>query len=133
MFKELVAFAQVQAKAAARSIIVPAAFALIAGLFALVAIVALFAALFYWIAPQLGPIGAALTCAAAAIVLAIAALLPVMFKRRPPAPQPAPEGPLPQLVALMAKTAPNLGPRQLIVTAALIGVALLLSPRRNKK
>lgn len=131
MFGELVAFAQ----ARARRVAVSAACALTAGLFALFALVGLFAALFYWIAPQLGPIAAALICAAAAIILAIAALLPLMFRRSRPLPQPAPapERALPQFVALMAKTAPNLAPRQLIVAAAIIGVALILSGRGNKK
>lgn len=83
----------------------------------------MFAAQFYWIAPQLGPIPAPLICAGAAVVLAIAALLPLMFKPRRPVPQPAREGAFPQFVAPMMKSAPNLAPRQLIVTAALIGVA----------
>jgi Putative Actinobacterial Holin-X, holin superfamily III len=132
MFRELVAFAQAQAKTTARRVAVSAACALIAGLFALFAAAGLFAALFYWIEPQLGPIAAALICAASAVVLAIGALLPLMLKRPRPVPPP-PQAALPQFIALMVKTAPNLAPRQLIVTAALIGVALTLSARRNKK
>ena len=39
----------------------------------------------------------------------------------------------PQFMSLMAKSAPSLAPRQLIVTAALIGVVLVLSARGSKK
>ena len=132
MTNELVAFAQAQARVAARRVAVPAAFALVGGLFVLFAVAGLFAALFFWVEPEHGPVAAALICAAIAVVLAILALLPLALKRRP-APQPPPEGALPQFVSLMAKTAPNLAPRQLIVTAALLGVALVLSARGNKK
>jgi hypothetical protein len=40
---------------------------------------------------------------------------------------------LPQFVALMAKSTPTPGPRQLILSAAVIGFALLLSGRGGKK
>src|SRR5208282_1361654 len=120
MANEIVAFAQAQAKAAVRRAAVPAAFALGGGLFVLFAVAGLFAALFFWFEPEHGPIASALICAAVAIVLAIVALLPLLFKRRP-APAPPSEGTLPQFVSLMAKTAPSLTPRQLIVTAALLG------------
>jgi hypothetical protein len=132
MINQLVAFAEAQAMAAARRVAAPAAFALLGGLFALFGVAGLFAALFFWIEPGLGPIPAALICAAIAIVLAIVALLPLAFRRRP-APQPASERALPQLVSLMAKTAPTLAPKQLIVTAALLGVALVLSAQGTKK
>jgi hypothetical protein len=132
MINQLVAFAEAQAMAAARRIAAPAAFALVGGLFALFGVAGLFAALFFWIEPERGPIPAALICAAIAIGLAIMALLPLAFRRRPP-PRPASEGTLPQFVSLMAKTAPSLAPKQLIVTAALLGVALVLSAQGNKK
>jgi len=132
MFSELVAYARAQAKARVRRVAVPAAFALVGGLFVLFAVAGLFVALFFWLQPKLGPIAAALICAGVAIVLAIVALLPLGFKRRP-APQPAPQGALPQFVSLMAKTAPSLEPRQLVLAAALIGVAVALSARGNKK
>ena len=131
MTNELVALAQARAKAAARRAAVTAAFALVGAVFALFALAGLFAALFFWVELELGPIAAALICAAVAIVLAILALLPLAFKRRS-APPTAPEGALPQFVSLLAQTAPRLAPRQLLVTAALIGVALALS-RGNKK
>jgi putative superfamily III holin-X len=132
MRTEIVAFAQAQARAAARRAAVPAAFALAGGLFVLFTVAGLFAALFFWFEPEHGPIAASLICAAVAIVLAIVSLLPLMFKRRRPAPPPS-EGTLPQLVSLVAKTAPNMEPRQLILTAAVLGVALVLSARGNKK
>jgi hypothetical protein len=131
MTSEIIAFARTQAKGAVRRAAVPAAFALVAGLFVLFAVAYLFAALFFWLEPEHGSIVAALVCAGVALVLAILALLPLMFRRRPPPPRP--EAPLPQLLSLMAKTAPNLGPRQLVVTAALIGVAVALSARGSKK
>ncbi len=131
MINQFFAFAEAQAMAAAQRFAAPAAFALAGWLFALFAVAGLFAALFFWIQPELGPIPAALICAAIAIVLAILALLPLTFRR--PRPQPASEGALPQFVSLMAKTAPSLAPRRLIVTAALLGVALVLSARPNKK
>src|SRR5208282_3486981 len=127
MINELVALARAQAKAAARRAAVPAAFALVGGLFVLFAVGGLFAALFFWLEPALGSIAAGV-----AIVLAIVALLRLTFKRRH-ARRPAAEGALPQFVSLLAKTAPSLTPRQLIVTAALLGVALALSGRGNKK
>jgi len=131
MIREIVAFARTEAKAAARRAAASAAFALVAGLFVLFAIACLFAALFLWLEPRHGPIIAALVCAGVALFLAILALLPLMFRRRPP--PPPPEASLPQLLSLMAKAAPNLGPRQLVLTAALIGVALALSARGSKK
>jgi hypothetical protein len=132
VINELVAFARARAKAAARRAAVRAAFALIGGVFTFVAVSGLFVALFSWLAPELGSIAAALICAGVAIVLAILALLPLAFKPRP-APQAAQEGALPQFVSLMAKTAPNLAPRQLVLVAALLGVALALSARGSKK
>ena len=132
MTNEIVAFAQAQAKKAARRAAVPAAFALVCGLFVLFAVAGLFAALFFWLEPEHGLVAAALICAAIALVLAILASLPLMFKRRRPPPPPY-QGSLPQFMSLMAKSAPSLAPRQLIVTAALIGVALVLSARGSKK
>jgi hypothetical protein len=132
MTNEIVAFAQARAKTAARRAAVPAAFALVCGLFVLFAVAGLFAALFFWLEPEHGPAGAALICAAIALVLAILASLPLLFKRRTQ-PPPAYEGSLPQFVSLMGRTAPNLAPRQLIVAAALLGVVLALSGQGKKK
>jgi hypothetical protein len=132
MINELVALARAKARAEARRVALRAAFALVGGVFILVAVGGLFVALFFWLAPGLGSIAAALICAGVAIVLAILALLPLAFKPRP-VPQTAQEGALPQFISLMAKTAPNLAPRQLVLTAALLGVALALSARGSKK
>ena len=132
MTSEIVAFAQAQARAAARRAAVPTALALVAGLFVLFAVAGAFAALFFWLEPHRGPVSAALICAGVALVLAILMVLPLMFKRRRPSP-PLYDGSLPHFVSLMAKTAPRLAPRQLIVAAALIGAALALSGGRNRK
>jgi Putative Actinobacterial Holin-X, holin superfamily III len=132
MTSEIVAFAQAQVRAAARRAAVSAAFALVAGLFVLFAVAGAFAALFFWLEPHRGPVAAALICAGIALVLAILMVLPLMFKRRRPSPPPY-EGSLPQFVSLMATDAPRLSPLQLIVAAALIGAALALSARRNRK
>jgi putative superfamily III holin-X len=132
MLNEIVALAEAQAKTAARRIAVPAAFALVAGLFVLFAVAGLFAALFFWLEPEHGPIAASLICTGVAIILAILGLLPLAFKRRP-ARQPPPEVGLPQFVSLMARTAPGLGPRQILVAAALLGAALVFTARGNKK
>jgi hypothetical protein len=40
---------------------------------------------------------------------------------------------LPRFVGLMARSAPGLAPRQLILTAAIIGAALFLAPRSGGK
>ena len=40
---------------------------------------------------------------------------------------------LPQFVSLMARTAPGLGPRQLIFTAALLAFALVFTGRGQKR
>ena len=84
MTNEIVAFAQAKAKTAARRAGVRAAFAVVSGLFVLFAVAGLFAALFFWFEPERGPAAAALICAAIALVLAILASLPLMFKRRTP-------------------------------------------------
>ena len=133
MLDEIVAIAQARAKSAARRAATSTAFAVDGGVFVLFAVCALFAALFYWTEPERGPVAASLICAAVAIVLAIASLMPLMFKRRPPPPPPASEGALPQFVLLAAKGASRLTPRQLVVTAALLGAALVLSARGEKK
>jgi hypothetical protein len=132
MLNELVAVAEAQAKAAARRIAVPAAFAVVGGLFVLFAVAGLFAALFFWIEPDHGPIIAALICAAVALVLAILALLPLAF-RRPAPPPPRPNNALPQFVSLLARTAPGLSLRQIAWAAVLIGAAVLFGARANRK
>ena len=59
MRNEIVALAQQQAQAAVRRVAIPAAFACVAGVFFLIALVGLFAALFFWLEAMVGPIAAA--------------------------------------------------------------------------
>ncbi len=131
MANEIVAFAQAKAKAAVRRAAVPAAFALAGGLFVLFAIAGLFSALFFWLEPELGPVAASLILAAVALILALLAFAPLVLRRQPP--PPPPDAMLPQFVSLMARAAPGLGPRQLVVTAALLAVALVFTGRGQKK
>lgn len=133
MKNEIVAFVQTQAKTAVRRVAVPTAFAVVGGLFVLFAIGSLFAALFFWLELQYGAIVAALIVAAVALAIAIIAFLPLLVKRPPPPPPPPSEAALPQLVSLMARTAPRLAPRQLIIAAALLAAALVISGRGQKK
>ena len=133
MMNDIVGLVQEQIASSVRRAVAPAAFALIAALFVLFAIAGLFAALFFWLEPDHGPVSAALICAGAALVVAIVAALPLLFKRPKPAP-PKDDDLLPRFVNLMAKSAPGLAPRQLIVTAAVLAAALILSSRgRGKK
>jgi hypothetical protein len=132
MTNEVVEFVRQEVTAAVRRAVTPMAYAAVGAIFALFAVAGLFTALFFWLAPANGPIEAALICAGLALVLAIGAALPLLFKRKRP-PRPSTDGVLPQFVTLMAKSTPNPGPRQLIITAAIIGAALLLSARGGKK
>jgi hypothetical protein len=130
---EITAYVQAQVMAAVRRAITPAAFAIVAGLFVLFTVAALFAALFFWLEPEHGAIAASLICAAAALILALVAAAPLMLRRRPPPPPPQQTAALPQFVSLMARTAPGLGPRQIIIAAALVGAAVVLSARSGRK
>ena len=71
MTNQIVAFAQAQAKTAVLRVAVPTAFALAGGLFLLFAIVGLFFALFFWLAPEHGPAAASLIVAAVALGLGV--------------------------------------------------------------
>ncbi len=131
MTNEIVAFVRAKARTAVRRAAVPAAFALVGGLFVIFAVAGLFAALFFWLEPDRGPLAASLIVTAVAIALGILAFLPLMFRRSaPPSP---PDATLPAFVSLLARSAPNLGPRQLMMTAALVGAALIFSSRPSKK
>jgi len=132
MTNEIAAYVRAQVKAAARRQLTPAAFAVAAGVFVLFAAAGLFAALFFWLEPELGPVAASFICTAVALVLALIAAAPLLVRRRAPPPSQPPAA-LPQFVSLMARTAPGLGPRQVLVAAALIGAALVLSARGGKK
>jgi hypothetical protein len=131
MRNEIVAFAQTQVRTAVRRAVVPAAFAAAGSLFAVFAVAGLFGALFFWLEPDHGPLVASLAVTAVALVLGVLAFLPLAFKRQPP-PQLQEDGALPQFVSLMARTAPSLAPRQLIATAALLALAVVFAPRRQK-
>ena len=70
-------YAQEKAQTAVKRVAIPAAFGLIAAVFFLILVIALFAALFYWLTSLYGPITAALIVAAVALVLGLIALLPM--------------------------------------------------------
>jgi hypothetical protein len=134
MRNEIVALAQqyVQqpAQAAVRRAVVPAAFGLVAAVLFLFVLVALFAALFFWLSSLYGPVTAALVVAAVALVLGLIALLPLAVGRRPkPAPPPAPNPAMPQFASLLAQTAPSLALKRPLLTALLLAVALGLTAR----
>ena len=132
MRNEIVAVAQqyVQqpAQAAVRRAVVPAAFGLVAAVSFLFVLVALFAALFFWLSSLYGPTTAALVVAAVALVLGLMALLPLAAGRRPASPPPTPN-PTPQFASLLAQTAPSLALKRPLLTALLLAVALGLTAR----
>ena len=131
---ELAAIAQQHAKAAVGHIARPAAFGIVAGVFFLAAVAALFYALFFWLEPLYGPPVAALIVAAVALVLGLLATLPLMVGRRPePAPAPASGATLPQVVSLLAQGASSLGPKQSALTAVVLAVALGLMARGSAR
>jgi hypothetical protein len=131
MRNEIVALAQqyVQqpAQAAVRRAVVPAAFGIAAAVLFLIVVVALFGALFFWLASLYGPVTAALVVAAVALILGLIALLPLVVGRRP---KPAPPAPtMPQFASLLAQTAPSLALKRPLLTALLLAVALGLTAR----
>ncbi len=128
MRNEIVALAQQQAQAAVRRVAIAAAFACVAGVFFLIALVGLFAALFFWLDAMVGPIAASSIVAAIALVLGLLALVPLTAKHRPQ-PPPAFDATLPQFVSLLAKSAPSLSPKQTAVAAFLLAIALGLMAR----
>ena len=69
MLDQIAAFAQTRAKAAARRAAMSAASLLVAGVLGLAAVAGPFAALFFWVEQEFGPIVAGLICAGAAITL----------------------------------------------------------------
>ncbi len=133
MRNEIVALAQqyVQqpAQAAVRRAVIPVAFGLVAAVLFLFVVVALFAALFFWLGSLYGPVTASLVVAAVALVVGLLALLPLVVGRQPkPAPRPAPN-PTPQFASLLAQTAPSLALKRPLLTALLLVVALGLTAR----
>ena len=130
MQSQFAAFARQQAKAVVGRVARPAAFGMIAGVFFLIAVAALFLALFLWLEPLYGPPIAAVIVAAVALVLGLLATLPLIVGRRTePAPAPASGGALPQVVSLLAQSASSLGPKQSALTALVLAIALGLMAR----
>jgi hypothetical protein len=122
-------YAQEKAQTAVKRIAAPAAFGLIAALLFLVVVIALFAALFFWLASLYGPITAALVVAAVALVLGLMALLPLVVGGRPAPPPPAPQTTTPQFASLLAQTAPSLALKRPLLSAFLLAVALGMMAR----
>ena len=114
-------YAQQQAQAVIRRATVPAAFGLIAAVFFLVVLIALFAAFFFWLETLYAPPIAALIVAGVALVLGLLALTPLIVKRAPP-PRPAPSPTAPQFVSLLAQTAPLALKRPILTVVLLAGV-----------
>lgn len=125
-------YAQRQAQAVIRRVTIPAAFGLIAAVFFLVVLIALFAALFFWLETLYAPPLAALIVAGVALVLGLLALTPLMVKRRPP-PPPAPNPAAPQFVSLMAQTASSLARQRPLLTTVLLAGALGLLARGSSR
>ncbi len=120
-------YAQEKVQTAVKRVAIPAAFELIAAVFFVIVVIALFAALFYWLTSLYGPITAALLVAAVALVLGLIALLPVVVRRRPAPPPPAPNPP--QFASLLAQTAPALALKRPLLSAFLLAVALGMMAR----
>ncbi|HSV00389.1 MAG TPA: phage holin family protein [Roseiarcus sp.] len=120
-------YAQEKAQIAVKRVAIPAAFGLVAALFFVIVVVALFAALFYWLTSLYGPITGALVVAAVALVLGLIALLPLAVRRRPAPPPPAPNPP--QFASLLAQTAPALALKRPLLSAFLLAVALGMMAR----
>jgi hypothetical protein len=120
-------YAQEKAQTAVKRVAIPAAFGLVAAVFFVIVVIALFAALFYWLTSLYGPITAALIVAAVALVLGLIALLPLAVRRRPAPPPPAPNPP--QFASLLAQTAPALALKRPLLSAFLLAVALGMMAR----
>jgi hypothetical protein len=122
-------YAQEKAQTAVKRVAIPAAFGLVATIFFVIVVIALFAALFFWLASMYGPIIAALLVAAVALVLGLIAVLPLVVGRRPAPPPPAPKPATPQFASLLAQTAPALALKRPLLSALLLAVALGMMAR----
>jgi hypothetical protein len=120
-------YAQQKAQTAAKRIAVPAAFGLVATVFFLIVVIALFAALFFWLTSLYGQTTATLIVAAVALVLGLMALLPIVVRRQPVPSPPAPNPP--QFASLLAQTAPALALKRPLLSALLLAVALGMMAR----
>jgi hypothetical protein len=130
---EIVDLVRQQVASAVRRAAAPVAFALIGLIFVLFTVAGLFAALFFWLEPERGPVAASLICSGVALALAIVSALPLLFRRSKPPPPPQTDDMLPRFIGLMARSAPGFAPRQLIVTAALVGAVLFVTARGASK
>ncbi len=130
MRAELAALVADHARAAARRAAVPVAFALMSAAFAAVAVVGFFGALFFSLAPTLGPLNASLIVAACALALAVLASTPLWIRSRPKSPPPS-QPALGDFVGLLTKSAPSLSPRQIALAAVLLALALGLMAGRK--
>ena len=90
MVNDIAAIARQRAQAAVGRVARPAAFGIVAGVFFLFAVAALFYALFFWLEPLYGPPVAALIVAAVALVLGLLATAPLIVGRRRPSLPPRP-------------------------------------------
>jgi hypothetical protein len=122
-------YAQEKAQTAVKRVAIPAAFGLVAAVFFVIVVIALFAALFFWLASLYGPIIAALLVAAVALVLGLIAVLPLVVGRRPAPPPPAPKSTTPQFASLLAQTAPALALKRPLLSALVLAVALGMMAR----
>ena len=122
-------YAQEKAQTAVKRVAVPAAFGLIASVFFVVVVIALFAALFFWLTSLYGPIISALLVAAVALVLGLIAVLPLVVGRRPAPPPPAPKPAAPQFASILAQTAPALALKRPLLSALVLAVALGMMAR----
>jgi hypothetical protein len=120
-------YAQQRVQAAVRRATIPVAFGLVAAVLFFFVAVALFVALFFWTASLYGPISAALIVAAVALVLGLLALAPLVVRRHP-RPAPVQSSTTPQVVSLLAQTAPLVLKRPLL-TVVLLGVAVAITAR----
>jgi hypothetical protein len=90
-------------------------------------VIALFAALFFWLTSLYGQTTAALIVAAFALVLGLMALLPIAVRRQPAPPLPAANPP--QFASLLAQTAPALALKRPLLSELLLPVALGMMAR----
>ena len=112
-------------RAATRNAAISAASGFVALSLALMGVAGLLVSLFFALDPTYGAACAALAVSGLAFVLAVAASIPLWVgKRRPPPPPLAAEVGLAELAALAGKTTSGLSLRQIVLAAALIGLAI---------
>jgi len=132
MLSALAGLAGDQARMMARHIAAPAISALVGTFFVLLAVAALFAALFLWLEQTHGPVVAALSVSLVAFALGLVALLPLLLRRRRPIPPPASA-----MFDLASTTVPKmaslLGPRQIAIGAVVLALVFSLTSRHSSE